>query len=70
MRSAEELRETYPEGTLIVLGSMDDPFAPPPGTKGKVMFVDDACDIHVRWENGSELALIPGVDDFSVIDAN
>lgn len=70
MLSVEELRELYPEGTEIILEPMDDPFAPSPGTKGKVMFVDDACDIHVRWEDGSGLALIPGVDCFSVIESN
>ena len=36
----------------------------PPGLKGKVDMVDDAGQIHVNWENGSSLALVPGVDSF------
>ena len=46
---------------------MTDPQAPPPGTVGKVQFVDDIGDIHVAWQNGSSLALIPGVDAFEVL---
>lgn len=36
----------------------------PDGLKGKVDFVDDAGQIHVSWENGRSLALIPGADSF------
>jgi hypothetical protein len=28
------------------------------------MHVDDAGQIHVRWDTGSGLAVIPGVDEF------
>ena len=34
------LEGQYPVGTRIVLGAMDDPQAPPPGTKGTVRYVD------------------------------
>lgn len=62
------LREQYPHGTRIRLASMNDPYAPvPPGTEGVVDFVDDACQIQMLWNNGRTLALIPGVDSFSVI---
>ena len=37
----ERLRRQYPAGTRITLHSMDDPQAPPPGTKGTVAYVDD-----------------------------
>ena len=46
---------------------MDDPFAPPSGTVGEVMFVDDIGQIHVKWENGSSLALNVKLDSFSRI---
>lgn len=39
-----------------------------PGLKGKVDMVDDAGQIHVNWENGSSLALVPGVDSFHITD--
>ena len=62
------MKEQYPPGTLIRLTEMRDPYAPvPPGTEGTVDFVDDACGIHMQWDNGRTLALIPGEDRFSVI---
>ena len=60
-------KKRYPKGTSIELISMDDPQAPPTGTQGIVDFVDDIGQIHVQWENGSGLALIPGEDQFKVI---
>lgn len=63
----ERIKAQYPEGTKIKLIAMDDTQAPPPGTIGEVMFVDDAGSIHVRWETGSGLAVIPGVDSFTKI---
>ena len=64
----ERLRERYPVGTKIRLRHMDDPFAPvPAGTIGEVALIDDAGNIHMKWENGRSLALIEGVDDFTVI---
>ena len=54
-------------GKTVELISMDDIQAPPIGTRGKVVYVDDAGQVHVKWENGSSLALIPGVDKFKVV---
>ena len=61
------IKKKYPAGTRIVLESMDDPQAVPPGTKGTVQFVDDIGSIHCRWDNGRSLAVIPGEDAFRVI---
>ena len=67
-RQLEALRERYPEGTLIRLNHMDDPYAPvPPGTIGEVQMVDDGGNIHMVWENCRTLSLIDGVDDFEAI---
>ena len=60
-------RERYPRGTRVELLGMDDPQAPPMGTRGEVMGVDDAGQILVRWETGSSLSLIPGVDSFRIV---
>ncbi len=64
----EELREKYPAGTRVVLDQMDDPQSPPAGTSGTVRCVDDMGDIHVAWNTGSSLALVPGVDRFHTVN--
>ena len=58
------IREQYPPGTRIRLNSMEDPYAPIlPGTEGEVDYVDDAGQLHMKWDNGRSLALIPGEDN-------
>ena len=39
----------------------------PSGLIGIVEFIDDAKQIHVLWENGSSLALIPEIDIFEIL---
>lgn len=64
MRVAQT-KQSYPPGTRIVLIEMDDYLAPvPAGTRGTVELVDDAGQVHMKWDNGRTLALIPGVDQF------
>ena len=63
-KQVERLRQEYPKGTRLKLISMEDPQGVPEGTVGEVELVDDIGQIHVRWETGSGLALIPGVDGF------
>ncbi|MBM9833150.1 DUF4314 domain-containing protein, partial [Enterococcus faecalis] len=41
---------------------MDDVEAPPTGTLGTVIDVDDIGSILVKWDNGSRLNIIYGVD--------
>lgn len=65
--NVQKLKEKYVGGTRVKLISMDDTQAPPNGTMGSVINVDDIGTIHVAWDNGSSLGLIPGVDMFVVI---
>ena len=59
----EALREKYPQGCRVELVKMDDPYREmPPGLRGTVESVDDSGSIHVRWDNGSGLAVIFGED--------
>ncbi len=58
----EMLRKEYPAGTKVELLAMDDKQAPPVGTIGEVIAVDDIGQLVMRWQNGSGLNLIPGVD--------
>ena len=41
---------------------MDDPQAPPIGTKGTVLEVDDTGSILMSWDNGSGLNVVYGAD--------
>ena len=67
MNKADFIRKMYPIGTKVELHHMDDPQAPPSGTVGEVIFVDDIGTIHVKWETGSSLGLIYVVDSYSRI---
>ena len=62
------LQRQYPRGTKVKLLAMDDPQAPPVGTLGEILGVDDAAQLLVRWETGSSLSLIPGVDSFRIAE--
>lgn len=66
-KEVKEVRKLYPVGTAVELIYMDDPQAPAPGTRGIINHVDDIGNIHVSWETGSSLALIPGEDQFKII---
>jgi len=64
----ERIKALYPAGTRIRLNHMDDPWSPvPEGTEGTVDMVDDIGQLHMKWDNGRTLALVPGEDSFSVI---
>ena len=58
----EALRADYPIGCRVELISMSDVKAPPEGTRGTVMCVDDAATVHVSWDNGSSLGVVYDVD--------
>ena len=66
-KQVERIRKMYPEGTQICLDEMEGERNMPSGLKGKVCYVDDAGQIHVNWENGSSLAVLPEVDSFHKI---
>lgn len=63
-REAAKIWLQYPPGARIELSLMVDAYAVPPGTRGTVDHVDDIGTIHMRWDNGRSLAVVPGVDSF------
>ena len=62
--NVKQLRQKYPEGTELICIRMEDKQAVPEGTKGEVTHVDDIGTIHMKWQNGSTLGLIPERDIF------
>lgn len=61
------VRQKCPAGTRVELIRMDDPQAPPAGTKGTVVGVDDTGSLLMNWDNGSGLNVIYGEDLVSIV---
>lgn len=58
----DRIRREFSAGCRVELLQMDDVQAPPIGTKGTVIGVDDTGSIMVRWDNGSGLNVVYGED--------
>lgn len=67
-RYVEGTRKLYPEGTRVKCIRMSGETSVKSGDLGTVNFVDDAGQIHVNWDNGSSLALIPGEDSYIKVE--
>ena len=57
-----QLRKQFPAGSRVELVKMDDPQAPPVGTKDTVRGVDDIGSIMDAWDNGCGLSVAYGED--------
>lgn len=62
------IRHDFPVGIRVKLVKMDDAQAPPIGTCGTVLGVDDIATIHISWDNGSSLGAVYGEDIIERID--
>jgi hypothetical protein len=57
-------------GKRIQLEVMNDPYNPvEPGTTGTITSVDAIGQIHVKWDNGRTLPVVPGEDTFKILEA-
>lgn len=54
-------------GKRIELIHMNDPHPIMSGSRGTIDHVDDLGQIHVKWDNGRTLALIPGEDQYKIL---
>ncbi len=61
-KEVERIRKNYPVGCRVELVKMDDVQAPPVGTRGTVLGVDDTGSLLMRWDTGSGLNVIFGED--------
>ncbi len=66
MKKDNERDKNIVPGITISLIYMDGEPQMPRGLKGKVVYIDDMGQIHVKWENGSSLAINAEVDRFTV----
>ena len=61
------LRQQFPKDSRIQLTEIGgNPRPISPGSTGKLDYIDDAGQFHVKWDNGCTLALVLGEDGFSV----
>lgn len=60
--TVERIRREYPTGARVELVRMEDVQAPPVGTKGTVLGVDDTGSLLMRWDTGSGLNVVYGED--------
>lgn len=60
----ESIKNAYPSGTRIQLGSMYGENDMPSGLRGTVNFVDGIGQLQMTWDNGRGLALNTECDNF------
>jgi hypothetical protein len=68
--SQEEIRALHKQyfGKRIKVFSMvEEPNPVPYGTEGSCWGVDSLGQLLVKWDNGSMLNLLPGVDEFEIV---
>ena len=64
----DRIKKMYPIGTRIeLLSTMEDMQPVEKGTQGTVTKIDDLGTIHMKWDDGRGLGLIPGEDYFKVL---
>ena len=69
-KTVERVSKKFSAGTRVELVLMDDLHAPPSGTLGTVIGVDDTASLLVEWDNGSCLNVIYGKDSVRKIVQN
>lgn len=68
MTSVNELKKQFPSGTRVrIIDMYDEKFPVTSGTKGTVHHVDDIGTVHVKWDGGRLLGLIPDKDKYEII---
>lgn len=59
------------QGRRVVLRDCTDPFTKlTAGDEGTVTFVDDTGTVHVKWDTGSHLGLVPGEDRWDLLPSD
>jgi hypothetical protein len=53
---------------IRMINMSDDPNPIPSGEEGEVVHIDSTGTLHVQWDNGRRLGVIPGEDEYEIID--
>jgi hypothetical protein len=62
-------RDNSKNGKRIkMLETMDDPTPVCKGEMGTIRYIDDIGNIHVNWDNGGTLSVLPEVDKYEILD--
>lgn len=68
-KQVARIKAQYPKGTRVELVSMSDPLHNlPAGERGTVFYVDVLGTIHIDWDCGSNLGVVPGVDHIRILE--
>lgn len=67
LNGISSVKTKYSPGMRIELILMNDQRPIEPGTRGTIISVDDMGTIHVQWDNGRTLGVVPGEDCFRVL---
>ncbi|QOR45824.1 DUF4314 domain-containing protein [Trueperella pecoris] len=54
-------------GMRVRLIHMNDPYGLEPGSESTIVHIDDLDTLHVSWDGGSSLGLIPGEDEWETL---
>ena len=54
-------------GMRIRMLSMEDEFPVDEGMEGTIYNIDDLGTLHVKWDDGRNLGIIPGIDEYQVL---
>lgn len=69
IRDVHPLHPDNVPGDRVKLVSTTDQFTKVrPGTVGTVVFIDSLETVHVRWDSGEVLGLVPGTDRWITTD--
>ncbi len=64
----EQIRKRFKQGARVELVYTSDPYTRlKPGDTGEVVFVDDMGTVHINWDNGSQLGMVPGEDELRIL---
>jgi len=65
----EARRARYKPGVRVELVRFEDPYSSlKPGDRGTVEFLDDTGSVHIKFDNGSSLGVLYGVDEIRLVE--